>query len=507
MKHKNKRAYKNRVSIPPKFNMPKAIVNKLHEKLSLHRPDFLFQETTALFFLNLVFKNTVKNWKYENLDQFTPLSSKILRKYSPHYNLYFEYFLKTGLLEMKERRRFPGVHECRRYRLSSDVRQSIYSDKAPFATITNERFNDAPTDLKQHEMSETFLEAKHLSNWYNDKLTINYTEAIEHLQCTSSPDEEIAKKWFIESIKNNDYYGVRNTLTDNRMHSNLTNLPREMRQFLRYDGEDLVNFDIKCSQPFFLLGIIKGLIEKPDEISSLVFLYNKNKNKKGRLNKEQNKELRSYILQNLKKTLSSKGFRKEWEVFKNWVLSSDLYNELDMILVPEDVEDEYIICKETNLWGRDIFVEYAERKSEKKITIKKLKIYPDKRSMIKVIVLNILYGGTTNRCEEFHRFYQKFPKLCEVLDLIKIYNVDALAVWLQQTESKCIIDVVTKKIALLYPEMPLFTIHDSIATTRSWSEKVDLAYIISHMIEDEIGFKPIVCKEDFCAECSQLEIG
>ena len=505
MKNKNKRAYKKRVSIPNQFYLPQALVYKLQEKISSVPPDFLFQESTGLFFLSLVFKNTVKNWNFKSLDNYTPLSSELLRKYNTQYNHYFKYFLEVNLLEMQQHRNFKGIHECRKYRFTHEVRNSLYSDNAQFYTCTNKSLKRSNINDGKHEMSPSFLSATHLSKWFNEKLTINYDEAINMLDENSNADEKIGGKWFVESIKNNDFYGTRNAQTDNRMHSNLTNLPKEMRPFLRYEGEDLVNFDIKCSQPFFLVGIIEGLIKNTESLSSLLFEYNKEKNKQGRITKIHKESLRSYILQNLTETLYSKAFAKEWKVFKEWVLCSDLYSELDEILVPKDVEDEYLLCEQTNIWGRDILKHFVKKKTKEECVYKELKIYPDKRSMIKVIVLNILYGGNKYRCEEFHRFCKKFPKLCFVFDLIKIYNEDALALWLQQTESKCIIDNITKKIAILYPEMPLFTIHDSIATTRSWSESVDLKDIICNLIEEEIGFKPQISEERFCDECSMIK--
>ncbi|PRB05275.1 hypothetical protein CQ046_05280 [Chryseobacterium sp. MYb7] len=39
---------------------------------------------------------------------------------------------------------------------------------------------------------------------------------------------------------------------------------------------------------------------------------------------------------------------------------------------------------------------------------------------------------------------------------------------LQQIESDCMIDTITKQIAETIPNMPLWTIHDSFCTTQSW---------------------------------------
>ncbi len=57
------------------------------------------------------------------------------------------------------------------------------------------------------------------------------------------------------------YYSVDNT--SRRFHSNLTNLPESLRQFIRINGHQLANIDIKNSQPY--LSII--LLKDPGKVS------------------------------------------------------------------------------------------------------------------------------------------------------------------------------------------------------------------------------------------------
>jgi hypothetical protein len=47
----------------------------------------------------------------------------------------------------------------------------------------------------------------------------------------------------------NFYYSVDDNV--GRFHSNLTNIKKELRNYITYDDQKLVNIDIKNSQPFF----------------------------------------------------------------------------------------------------------------------------------------------------------------------------------------------------------------------------------------------------------------
>jgi len=63
-----------------------------------------------------------------------------------------------------------------------------------------------------------------------------------------------------------------------------------------------------------------------------------------------------------------------------------------------------------------------------------------------------------------------------------------LAVSLQRFESDLVLFRVSKDIYNNHPEIPLYTIHDSIATTMG-NEKVILNYFQKH-IQERIGYSP-----------------
>ena len=93
-------------------------------------------------------------------------------------------------------------------------------------------------------------------------------------------------------------------------------------------------------------------------------------------------------------------------------------------------------------------------------------------------------------------FTESFPNLFKVIQSLKTTK-NSLPLKLQNIESKCILDHTTKKLSDTYPNMPLFTIHDSILTTKEWSDKIDLTTEIELLIKNYVGYKPQIVKESF----------
>ena len=74
------------------------------------------------------------------------------------------------------------------------------------------------------------------------------------------------------------------------------------------------------------------------------------------------------------------------------------------------------------------------------------------------------YMGQKN-AEPKRRFKEVFPRTYEVFRILKLCNHTALSRILQRIESNIIINGVVPRIAREKPDLPIFTIHDSIATT------------------------------------------
>ena len=85
-------------------------------------------------------------------------------------------------------------------------------------------------------------------------------------------------------------------------------------------------------------------------------------------------------------------------------------------------------------------------------------------------------------------FKSVFPKIYQLICLIKKEHHNCLAILLQRIESFIIIEVICKRVSKEYPELPIFTIHDCIVTLKG-KEEILIQIINEEMIK-MIGIAP-----------------
>jgi predicted ATP-dependent Lon-type protease len=111
------------------------------------------------------------------------------------------------------------------------------------------------------------------------------------------------------------------------------------------------------------------------------------------------------------------------------------------------------------------------------------RMYPDQpfnKAEAKLIVLFIMFSKNRTRSSIKKDFKSAFPEVYKLFAEIKKKNHTALSHILQRIESEIIIQRVTKRISIEKPNLPIFTIHDSVATLQG-SEKY-----VSSVIEEEV---------------------
>lgn len=115
----------------------------------------------------------------------------------------------------------------------------------------------------------------------------------------------------------------------------------------------------------------------------------------------------------------------------------------------------------------------------------------ERRDKVKTEVLRIFYVENKETEKWFYRpcktFQYHFPEVYELFWLIKEVQSNYLPIILQRIESFLILDVICRKINALHPKIPLFTIHDSILTTKGNEAIVE--EIMSQEIANWTGYK------------------
>lgn len=433
-----------------KVVLPIIIVNYLQGKVQEETPFKEFKINNALYFLSLVISIPAYQKDKTYLWGYIPMDSQRLKRKDSNYSKYFKYFLQIGLLQGKGHSK---GRTCKRYRYN-------------YENINLEGVECL--DFSIFEMTDKFLvknllketsgnDCSHLSKWFNDGLFLDVDRLNDDLSSDFCYNKYslsytrlnpiLAKAysfWYTTLMFREQCYRIsRNPDSDNRLHTNLTNMPSKFRPYLTYYGENIQSLDIKNSQPYFMVLVLESLSNrKIIEIMSRVFGI----------------ENIGTMLQKLKETTFSKVFQEEFAPLKKAVLTGKFYEFLMpfFIYIKSDYDGMF----------RKKFYNSNTGKAE-------LCKFPTKRDLMKKLTLQILYTPLKRPSKEYLIFKQHFPLLCECIEVFKTTSneKDSFKLFprlLQQVESDCVIDTITKQIAQINPDMPLWTIHDSFCTTQSW---------------------------------------
>jgi hypothetical protein len=85
-------------------------------------------------------------------------------------------------------------------------------------------------------------------------------------------------------------------------------------------------------------------------------------------------------------------------------------------------------------------------------------------------------------------FRELFPEVYQLFALLKKHDRTALPLMLQQIEATLILERVTRRIAEEFPDLPIYTIHDSVVTLMAYRRRIE--QIMEEETVRAIGFKP-----------------
>jgi hypothetical protein len=227
--------------------------------------------------------------------------------------------------------------------------------------------------------------------------------------------------------------------TGARYHSNLTNLPKELRRFIRIEWKSLVNLDIKNCQPYLSIIILRN----PAKVAEYA------KCKQFRM---------------LLKTLQ--------------------------VNQTEDVERYVSLVKNGE------FYEYLlENFIKNGLAI-------TSRDEVKKLVLQILFDRNNHNPKARQIFSTLFPEVSRIFNLVrgeekgsKFKDFKRFPILLQRIESHIILDLILKRINRDHPGQIALTIHDSVMTEEDPIKIDRVRKIMTEELFNFIGEEPIIKEE------------
>lgn len=452
-----------------KVIVPTKIANYLLHKIENVKPFHGFRQEVALYFLSLITSVPARKKDSKYIDGYVPLSSKLLEKSKYNYKKYLDYFLDIGIIEKLNYSTNRSRSNAYRYNYKKIKMEGLdYIDFSSFDFSnlkTNKLINYQPFSV------DAVGTCEHLLEWFDHGLHLDFESFLNEFSgkkfIINKFDDERDQHKILQKISA-FYYNAydfhlqnwragRNKESDNRLHTNLTNLDKDIRKYVRYQGETIKSLDLKNSQPYFLVLFIEEILNKSIE--------GKYKNERLNLIMDNIYGNKSTMFERLVQCINNESFMSEFSVFKNSILSGQYYEFLGDIF--DGISPKYTLQD-----GTEIFREKFYDKGSKK---KKPFQFVGKRNFMKRVSMLLLYTPLTRPSEYYEIFRSKFPTISEFMEILKTSSDDKdsfkkFPKLLQHYEADCVLDFITKKVSEKYPNMPLFTIHDSIATTWCWFE-------------------------------------
>ena len=411
-----------------------------------------FDPVRFIYILGLISSIPARNKDSITETGYVSINSKLIRNFFKDYLSYLDYLILTGVLETKgqyiQGKQSKGYRFTERYANAPLVRYdypAFIQNTDNVASIQEEIYNKKTGNFVHNPI----LDFPYLSYWYSTKgLQIDEEAA---LTCAyQMMQDKISKgiqSWDINRDKSrNNLIKRKNPLTQyhaalyninsiaigdykvsidsnvHRLHSVITNLQKDYRRFLSYNGQKLVNVDICNSQPYLLCLLLNpSFWDKTSDIPLNIGMLSHNI--QGMVQEEHLSEIYKYVL-----SLSA--------------------------------------CHDTALEN------YIKTASQGKVyeymqeVINKRENVNLKRDDIKTMILTTLFSKNRFMPTYKKYFKQNFPQIYELIRLVKKENHETLACILQNIESEIILHRCCCQIwNISNHQVPVFTIHDSICTT------------------------------------------
>lgn len=429
----------------------------------------------AVYILDTISRNrTQKKSKYVRL------KAEYLKELQGNYNCYIDFLLQSKILK-----RSPydvNTSKCFGYRIiypkpNIPVRKRRFVKYEPLSFTLKKKL----TKHFDRRKSKADNSTGHLTRWLNsDFISFDYDSAIEYIHESNMTNNKLYhRRYLCEMLKEDMWYYSREG-KDNRLHSNLTSLPSDLKPFISNKGSELVSLDLKSSQPFLLAGLLNLIVIKAyDKLDYILNNMIINTYRKCKL---------EYMLSVMIPKSLEPTTNRELRGFIKLIEETDIYNYIgsqfsQIFLEKVKTKDGY----EDMFFNKDL-----GRKVKTKFNC--LRDY-SKRAM-----LEYLYCSPKSSEKRYKELRVIFPdSVNELVDCLKEtniklkYNKDDFAIILQNIESYIFLDVASSEFATKYPNTFVATIHDSLLVPIEY--EIRAKKLLDNILYDSFNLKSEIKSE------------
>ena len=428
--------------------------NKRGTDVIYSKESIKFDKDRLAYIIGLISSIPASNKDSITEDGFVPIYSKYIQRFFPDYKCYLDYLIKTGVIIPDgfyiEGKKSIGYKFAPFYENAGLVKYVYHrknqGNEESAAAVPAQTYNKDKNILEDNPL----VNIPYLSFWYNNKKLTISSSAREYawqvkerkfaagvLSWDDNHDKwDKKKKRYFKKNPRSQYnaamhniaaieMGAYNAKIDSnvhRLHSAITNMQKDYRNFLKYDGQELTAIDISNSQPFLLCILFNPDFWDRDSDAYINI---------GHLPENIQKLFRPSLVSEIKKHIAATSVT-EFQEYIREASAGNLYEFMQSEINNPEID----------------------------------------RSRVKTMILITFFSDNryiSQKTEDAalkRRFRALFPKIYELIALCKRSRKNRFACLLQSVESEIILHRCCKRI---WDEgghkIPVFTIHDSIATT------------------------------------------
>ncbi|GAA4459135.1 hypothetical protein GCM10023189_32410 [Nibrella saemangeumensis] len=488
-----------------------------------------------------------RNFNDQDGNFFIPLHSEKLQGIVSDYHLYMPYLEQANVIERTKGWQ-AGV-KSRGYRFTE-----VYQTKAEWDTIEDYKVIQNYKAYKESQREKARQQYPHLISWF-DGLQIDEEKAKQYIEddyerkIKGNPSTERRQKptreynaylRMVYNIVSKRYYF---TLDDKgfRLHTVLTTLKKELRNFITYQGKPLVAIDLSCSQPFLSTRLFDPLFYDKVypfsnrtevnatalvKLSHLPFYNNYQYTIHSTLTNFENLLPENWEIENV--VIALKNFttivvkfsynnNKNDDINNNIIIKNDINSNTNRQKLTKSPfkEVKHPMSEKTHVDGESDLTEWAIYVQQvangsfyEYIQTCANRIDPSlrlDRSKVKTMTITAFFAQVDfhedqaiskkhlSLTEQQNLFRKVFPKIFRLFQEIKFLDHALLALLLQNIESEIFLNRIAKRTVEERPDLPIFTIHDSIVTTVGDEDYVE--QVMKEELQNAVGLVPNTKRE------------